>query len=112
MSWLAFVAGALFGLADSLNNTTAFAIVGDHFSEAPLDVDAYAAYQFLQAAGMTFGYGLPLFFATDWAHRWTIFGVQFFTLLCSALGVLSLPSVEPALPEAWRHAASSKNTLD
>lgn len=91
VSWLAFVAGALFGLSDTLNNTQAYALIGDYFATPPLNVDAYAAFQLLQAIGMAFGFGIPLILTTEWKHRYLIFGIQGVTLLASIMGIATLP---------------------
>lgn len=92
VSWLAFVAGALFGLSDTLNNTQAYALIGDYFATPPLNVDAYAAFQLLQAVGMAFGFGIPLVLTTEWKHRAAIFGIQAATLLASISGIAMLPA--------------------
>lgn len=104
VSWLAFVAGAFFGLSDTLNNTQAFALIGDHFATPPLNVDAYAAFQLLQAVGMAFGFGVPLVVATKWKNRGIIFGIQAATLAASVAGIAVLPKEDPrrrtAAPES------------
>lgn len=92
VSWLAFVGGALFGLSDALNNTQAFALLGDHFATPPLNVDAFAAFQLLQAVGMAFGFGIPLLVSTEWKNRWMIFGIQAATLVASVAGIATLPA--------------------
>ncbi|KAH8045645.1 G-protein coupled peptide receptor [Aureococcus anophagefferens] len=47
------------------NNTQAYALIGDYFATPPLNVDAYAAFQLLQAVGMAFGFGIPLVLTTE-----------------------------------------------
>jgi len=92
VSWLAFIAGACFGLADTLNNTQAFAILGDHFPEARFSVDVYAIYQFLQALGMAIGFALSLLTPVSWLNSSILIGVQLISLTASLLGILACPS--------------------
>ena len=96
VSWWAFLAGALFGLADTLNNTQTFALIGDYFAAEPLNVDAFAAFQLLQAVGMASGFALSLLMPTEWGDRFALFGAQLFLQTISILGVLLLPKHTPA----------------
>ncbi|KAJ8600656.1 hypothetical protein CTAYLR_010689 [Chrysophaeum taylorii] len=91
VSWLSFVAGALFGLSDALSNTQAFALIGDHFADATLSVDAYAAYQLFQAIGMAAGFALSVITATSTRQdRHLIFGAQLATIVASVAGIALL----------------------
>ncbi|KAH8043785.1 G-protein coupled peptide receptor [Aureococcus anophagefferens] len=99
-------------LGDTLNNTQAYALIGDYFATPPLNVDAYAAFQLLQAVGMAFGFGIPLVLTTEWKHRAAIFGIQAATLLASISGIAMLPANNTigrrhAPPAPMGHAAST-----
>lgn len=84
VSRLSFFTGACFGLSDALNNTQAFALLGDEFPEPDENVKAFTIFQLLQNAGMAAGFAFSLLVPIDWPHRWLIFGVQLAMLLSSA----------------------------
>ena len=89
VSWLAFFAGAAFGLADSLNNTQVFALLGDFFPEPSLSLDAYTAFQMLQSMGLAAGFALSLLTPLDWIDLWYHIAIQLATLLASVSLVFS-----------------------
>lgn len=93
VSWLAFGAGAAFGLADSLNNTQCFALLGDHFPEPHLSVDAYAVFQILQAFGLAAGFAFSLLSPVIFPDLLVLLISQLTTLIAAVLGVLALPQL-------------------
>ncbi|KAJ1459688.1 major facilitator superfamily domain-containing protein [Pelagophyceae sp. CCMP2097] len=106
VSWLAFAAGALFGLNDTLNNVGCMALLGDHFPDAPLSVDAFAIYQrqsrvaLLQSLGMASGFAFPLFVPVRWRTHLILFGLQLGLLVAAMAGVIAMPSCKGEPPRA------------
>uniref|UniRef100_A0A7S0TBD5 UNC93-like protein MFSD11 n=1 Tax=Chrysocystis fragilis TaxID=1411660 RepID=A0A7S0TBD5_9STRA len=90
VSWLSFVAGALFGLSDALSNTQAYALIGDNFLEPHENIRAYSAFQLMQSIGMAAGFAFSLVIPIDWRRRYLVFGSQLGTLVASVVGVLLL----------------------